>query len=199
MRTGFAGFLDLGVFKNVVEEFGVHFLDGEIVDLFVVFNVPHFKIMERKTVETISLGVDVHRAVVGATEINSVVLPLANVGHGLAPVIDKPLNQRVFLLLNFIEETRWKRTVEPKTHLRKVLEEIDHEPPHFGIVPNGQRYVLLFLAHNGEGGADPDFVILPGWKPELLIYFVYFHALLIEVLFDRVQIEAEHQAVPVFA
>ena len=89
MRAGFAGFLDLGVFKNVVEEFGVHFLDGEIVDLFVLFDIPHLEIVERKTIEAVAFGVDVHRAVIGAPEINPIGLPFANVGHGLAPMIDK--------------------------------------------------------------------------------------------------------------
>ena len=102
MRTGFAGFLGLGVFKNVVEEFGVHPLHSEIVDLLVILDIPHLKIVEGKTIEAIPFRVNVHRAVVGATEINTIGLPLANVRNRLASVIDKPLDQRVFLLLNFI-------------------------------------------------------------------------------------------------
>lgn len=93
MRTTFAGLLGLSVFKNVAEEFSMHLLNSEIVDLLVILNIPHLKVVERETIEAIPFGVNIHRAVVGAPEIYSVVLPLANIRDRLAPVINKPLDQ----------------------------------------------------------------------------------------------------------
>ncbi len=199
MRTAFTGLLGLGIFKNMAQEFGVHLLNREIIDLPVILNIAHLKIVERETIEAVSLGVDVHRAVVGTPEIHPIGLPFANVGNRLAPVINKPLDQGVFLLLNFIQETGGERAVEAETHLREILEKIDHDPPHFGVVPNGQSDVLYFLTHNGKSGTDPDSVFLPRRKPEFLIDFIDLHALSVKFLFRGIQIQTEHQAMPVFA
>lgn len=69
MRTTFAGFLRLRILKHMAEEFGVHFLHSDIVDFLEILDIPQFQTMKRETIETIAIGIDIHRAVVGATEV----------------------------------------------------------------------------------------------------------------------------------
>ena len=47
----------------------MHFFYGEIVDLLEICYIAQFKIMERETIEAVSLRVNVHRAVVSAPKI----------------------------------------------------------------------------------------------------------------------------------
>ena len=101
MRAGFAGFFRRGVFKHVAEEFGVHPGDGQLIDLFKVFDVAHFKIVERETIETVAFRVDVHWAVVGATEIK-ILIPILHRRNRLTAMIKKPLDQGRFLFLDLI-------------------------------------------------------------------------------------------------
>lgn len=69
MGTAFTGFFRLGILKNVTEEFGVHFLYCNIVHFLEVLNIPQFESVERKTIEAIPFGVDIHRAVIGASQV----------------------------------------------------------------------------------------------------------------------------------
>ena len=69
MRTTFAGFFRLSVLKHMAEELGVHFLYSNIVDFLEVLDIPQFEAVKRETIETIAFGVDIHRAVIGTTEI----------------------------------------------------------------------------------------------------------------------------------
>jgi len=69
MGTAFAGFFRLRVLKHMAKKFGVHFLHSDIIDLLVVLDIPQFKPMKRETIETIAFGIDVHRAVIGTTEV----------------------------------------------------------------------------------------------------------------------------------
>jgi hypothetical protein len=69
MRTAFTGFFRLRVLKNMAKKFGMHFFHSDIVHFLEVLNIPQFKTVKREAIETVAVGVDVHRAVIGATEI----------------------------------------------------------------------------------------------------------------------------------
>ena len=99
----------------------MHFFNAEFIDLFKVLNISQFLVVEGKTVETITLWVDVHRAIIGTAEVNIFVFPFRNIGDGLASMINEPLNQMIFILVNIIHKARRERAVETKTHLRKIF------------------------------------------------------------------------------
>ena len=149
MRTALAGFLGFGVFKNVGEEPGMHLSHRELVDLLEVLDIPQLEIVEREAIETVPFRVDIHRAVVGTAEINVPDHPLLDTRNRLAAMIKKPLHQRVFFLLDIIQKTGWERAVEPETHLRELLQNIQHHSSHFWVIADSQRDVILF-PHNRE-------------------------------------------------
>lgn len=103
MRAAFTGLVGL-FFKDMAEKPGMHLGDGKLVDLFEVFDICQFFVVKRETVKTIPLGVDVHGAVVCTSKIKILVVPFGNVGNRLAPMVEKPLYEGVFIFLNIIHK-----------------------------------------------------------------------------------------------
>ena len=101
MRATFAGLVGFFL-KHMAEKPGMHFGDGKLVDLLEIFDIAQFLIVKRKTVETVAFGVDVHRAVIGASKINILVFPFRDAGNGLTAMVEKSFYKRVLVFFNFV-------------------------------------------------------------------------------------------------
>ena len=92
MRAAPAGFVGLGIFKNMAEKPSMHLFYRKVIDLLEVLDIANFIIVEREAIKAISIRINVHGAIVCTTEIKSPIFPIIDIWHRLVSMVKKPFH-----------------------------------------------------------------------------------------------------------